>query len=170
MSRFSAFFKVMVFAIFMVLSLCSFHGDKEGARYLIHDGFFYKPNTYDSTVLYEGGAWSLYYHLEQEVSVGAQYRRFLKGQLIMLFQLDFNGTQGPEVSLVERYFWYNIDNMARPVVEKFREKIATAPGWKKEYKGIVLLPIKFVTMGGRIGIDYNSFVTEGIGYAIIGKK
>lgn len=157
----------------LVLVLMSFQKGKkrrEQHRYIVKDGFYYKPENYDSTVLYQGGAWALYYHLEQEVAVGAQYRRFLKGHLYTLFQLDFDSVNHPKVSILERYYYYNIDNLARPVIELFCEKISKAPGWKTNYKGTVLLPVKFVTMGGRIGIDYNNFVTEGVGYVLIGKK
>jgi hypothetical protein len=157
----------------LVLILMSFQKAKkrrEESMYIIKDGFYYKPQTYDSTTLYTGGAWALYYHLEQEVSVAAQYRRFLKGHLFTLFQLEFNGADKPKTILLERYFHYNVDNLAKPVMDVFCEKIATAPGWKTDYKGTVLLPVKFITMGGRIGIDYNYFVTDGIGYVLVGKK
>lgn len=157
----------------LILILFSFQKGKKGReehRYIIKDGFYYKPETYDSSALYQGGAWALYYHLEQEVAVGAQYRRFLKGHLFSLFQLDFTGQGNPTVSIMERYFHYNIDNLARPVMEVFCDKISNAPGWKTTYQGTVLLPVKFITIGGRIGIDYNYFVTDGIGYVLIGKK
>lgn len=144
---------------------------KGGELYVIDNGFVFRPEEYTGVEVYEGGAWTMYFQIEQELSVKPALRRFLTGSQMLLFHVVMNEEGKPElIDAVERYYWYTIDHLARSFVDDFMLVIKALPGWKAKGIHELWIPVKFRTGGGRISIDYNAFVTGGVGKIRIGKK
>jgi hypothetical protein len=93
------------------------------------------------------------------------------GTQIVLFKIRFDspGTV-TYIEPVERYFWYSVDGMAKPFVVDMMNMIAGLKKWKSTTTGTVYLPIRFRVSGGRIAVDYNAFVTMGVGKIKIGRR
>lgn len=147
-------------------------GDKEKAElYVIDDGFMFAPENYSDKEIFEGGAWSLYYMLEQEVTVRPGIRRFLSGTQTLLFKIAFDQEgKFSGIETVERYYWYTIDGLARSLVDEFIRVLSLSGQWKNNFSGELYLPLRFRVSGGRIMMDYNTFVTGGVGKVRVGKK
>jgi hypothetical protein len=145
--------------------------DKNKNEYLLSSGFIYHKENIAKDAVYEGGAWALYYYLEQNISVSAELRKFLKGNLQVLFRIGFDSNgEMVTISAEEKYNWYNIDAWGKGIVTEFSNAIREAPGWKKNFTGELFIPLKFKSSGGRIFIDYNSYTSNQSRVVRIGDK
>lgn len=165
---------VLILMLFLSFSAWPVHSEprkESSSLYILNDGFIFAPENYSEEDIFEGGAWSLYYYLEQEIAVRPGIRKFLNGNQVILFRLFFREPGNLEsIVPVERYYWYTIDGLAKSIVEDFISVLYKSNKWSDRFKGEVLFPLRFRSSGGRIAVDYNAFVTGGVGKVRIGKK
>ncbi len=166
------FMRKLIIVLFISLPFSVFAKLNDDWKWLvIQDGFMFPEETFANTLVYDGGAWSLYYYLEQTTIVPPQQRRFLNGQQMVLFKMNFDSPgKLTYIEPVERYYWYSVDGLAKPFIEDVMKILANAPGWNTAFSGEVYLPLRFRISGGRMFVDYNSFVTMGVGKVKIGRR
>ncbi len=155
----------------LCVATCFSQAKKGKTRYAILQGFIYYPDNVPEALPYEGGPWALYFFLEHTVPVRPEIRRFLQGEQRALFRVEFDSLGKLEgVFREERYFWYTIDEMARPLVDDFIKALTIAEGWKSNFSGTLWIPLLFRCQTGRVRINYDFFVYSTVRTVVIGQK